>query len=158
MAGVAEGHVTSKAAGYYHCFIIYQNHFTSKRPGSLSSCSLPTPCLASQRPPANPTACQPGKGNHKQVGQSPQGRVFFLSQPMAGNERSEVSISPGYFQEDWEVYVGLVSDSVHRMKGSPETALGSINKKRIPSSHQFSSSCHPVIFLNYQLCQKDEYN
>lgn len=80
MAGVAEGHVTSKAAGYYHCFIIYQNHFTSKRPGSLCSCSLSTPCLARQRPPANHTACQLGKGNHKQVGQSPQGRAFFLSQ------------------------------------------------------------------------------
>lgn len=145
MAGVAEGHVTSKAAGYYHCFIIYQNHFTSKRPGFLCSCSLPTPCLASQRPPANHAACHPGKGNHIQVGQSPQGRAFF---PLSVNGRKQKVRSvnqSGIFREDWEVYGGLATESVLRMKGSQETALKRINKKVHtfwPSIRRFLSSCH----------------
>lgn len=135
MADVVEGHMTSKAAGYYHCFIIYQNHFTSKRPGSVYSCSLPTPCLASQRPPANHTACQPGKGNHTQVGQSPQGRAFFFSLLFSSlsrwpeNERSEVSISQGYFEKTEKFMEDQWVSQFSEMKGSQETALGSINKK-----------------------------
>lgn len=60
MMVVAEGHVTSKAAGYYHCFIIYQNHFTSKGPSLVLQLLPAGPPVepAMDPPPITPPANQ----------------------------------------------------------------------------------------------------
>lgn len=61
MAVVAEGHVPLKAAGYYHCFIIYQNHFHIQETSPPLQLLPDPPCAASRRPPANHAACQSAK-------------------------------------------------------------------------------------------------
>lgn len=78
MAVVAEGHVPLKAAGYYHCFIIYQNHFHFQGTSPPLQLLPDSPCAASRRPPANHAACQSAKGNHKHSSQSPGDGLFLL--------------------------------------------------------------------------------
>lgn len=97
MAVVAEGHMTLKAAGYYHRFIIYQNHFHIQETSPPLQLLPDSPCAASRRPPANHAACQSAKGNHKHASQSPGGwAVFALQMPETKGQWCQ---SGGYSRE-----------------------------------------------------------
>lgn len=105
---------------------------TISHPRGQALCAA-APCLppaspASDPPPITLPANRVKAITNKSANHRREELFFFFS--VNGRKRKVRSVNQsGIFQEDWEVYGGLASESVLRMKGSQETALGSINKK-----------------------------